>query len=72
MAKFFYNNISFLETFFEYYLLNIIVNVSFFSELNLEYYCEYYPEILLQVSLKQETKIDVRSHEIFSEKITRP
>ena len=72
MAKFFCNNISFLETFFEYYLLNIIVNVSFFSELNLEYYCEYYPEILLQVSLKQETKIDVTSHEIFSEKITRP
>ena len=72
MAKFFYNNISFLETFFEYYLLNIIVNVSFFSELNLECYCEYYPEILLQVSLKQETKIDVRSHEIISEKITRP
>ena len=62
----------FLETLFEYYLLNIIVNVSFFSELNLEYYCEYYPKILLQVSLKQETKIDVTSHEIFSEKITRP
>ena len=62
----------FLETLFEYYLLNIIVNVSFFSELNLEYYCEYYPEILPQVSRKQETKIDVRSHEIFSEKITRP
>ena len=29
---------------FEYYFLNI-----FFSDLKFEYYCEYYPEILLQV-----------------------
>ena len=42
----------FLETLFEYYFLNIIVNVNFFSDLKFEYYCEYYPEILLQVSLK--------------------
>ena len=42
----------FLENLFEYYFLNIIVNVNFFSDLKLEYYCEYYPEILLQVSLK--------------------
>ena len=49
MAK----NISgFLKTLFEYYFLNIIVNVNFFSDLKFEYYCEYYPEILLQVSLK--------------------
>ena len=49
MAK----NISgFLETLFEYYFLNIIMNVNFFSDLKFEYYCEYYPEILLQVSLK--------------------
>ena len=34
------------------YFLNIIVNVNFFSDLKFEYYCEYYPEILLQVSLK--------------------
>ena len=33
---------------FEYYFLNIIVNVN----LKFEYYCEYYPEVLLQVSLK--------------------
>ena len=52
--------------------LNIIVNVNFFGDLKFEYYCEYYPEILLQVSLKQETKIDGRGHEIFSEKITGP
>ena len=32
--------------------LNIIVNVNFFSDLKFKYYCEYYPEILLQVSLK--------------------
>ena len=32
--------------------LNIIVNVNFFSDLKFEYYCEYYPGILLQVSLK--------------------
>ena len=53
-----------------YFFLNIVVNVNFFSDLKFEYYCEYYPEILLQVSLKQETKIDGRGHEIFSEKIT--
>ena len=42
----------FLENLFEFYFLNIIVNVNFFSDLKFEYYCEYYPEILLQVSLK--------------------
>ena len=67
MAK---NIRGFLETLFEYYFLNIIVNVNFFSDLKLEYYCEYYPEILLQVSLKQETKIDERGHKISPETIT--
>ena len=62
----------FLENLFEYYFLNNIVNVNFFSDLKFEYYCEYYPEILLQLSLKQETKIDGKGHEIFSEKITGP
>ena len=33
---------------------------------------ERYPEILLQASLKLETKIDGRGHEIFFEKITGP
>ena len=61
MAK---NIRSFLENLFEYYFLNIIVNVKFFSDLKFEYYCEYYPETLLQVSLKQQTKIDGRGHEI--------
>ena len=42
----------FLVNLFEYYFLNAIVNVNFFSDLKFEYYCEYYPEILLQVSLK--------------------
>ena len=42
----------FLEKLYEYYFLNIIVNVNFFSDLKFEYYCEYYPEILLQVSLE--------------------
>ena len=46
MAK---NIRGFLENLFEYYFLNIIVNVNFFSDLKFEYYCEYYPEILLQV-----------------------
>ena len=49
MAK---NIRSFLENSFGYHIFNIIVNVNFFSDLKLEYYCEYYPEILLQVSLK--------------------
>ena len=55
----------FLESLFEYYLLNIIVNVNIFSHLKFEYYCEYYPEILLQKSFKWESKIDGRAHEIF-------
>ena len=49
MAK---NIRGFLENLFEYYFLNIIVNVNFFSDLKFEYHCKYYPEILLQVSLK--------------------
>ena len=62
----------FLENLFEYFFLNIIVNVNFCSDLKFEYYCEYYLEILLQVSFKQEIKIDGKGHEIFSKKITRP
>ena len=49
MAK---NIRGFLKNLFEYYFLNIVVNVNFFSDLKFEYYCDYYPEILLQVSLK--------------------
>ena len=30
-----------LENLFEYYFVNIFVNVSFFSDLKFEYYCEY-------------------------------
>ena len=48
MAK---NIRGFLENLFEYYFLNIIVNVKFFSDLKFECYCEYYPEILRQESL---------------------
>ena len=44
MAK---NIKGFLKNLFEDYLLNIIVNANFFSDLKFEYYCEYYPEILL-------------------------
>ena len=49
MAK---NIRGFLENLLEYYFLNIIVNVNFFSDLKFEYYCEYYLEIMLQESLK--------------------
>ena len=49
MAK---NIKEFLQNLFEYYFLNIAVNVNFFSDLKIEYYCEYYPEMLLQVNLK--------------------
>ena len=47
----------FLENLFEYYFLYIIVNVNFFSDLKFEYYCEYYPHILLQVSLDNKLKL---------------
>ena len=50
--------------------LNITVNVNFFSDLKFEYYCECYPEILLQVSYNKGTKINGTGYEIFSEKIT--
>ena len=49
MAK---NIRGFLENLFKCYFLNIIVNVNFFSDLKFEYHCEYYPEILLQESVK--------------------
>ena len=42
----------FLETLFEYYFSNFILNVNFFGGLKFEYYCEYYLEIQLQASLK--------------------
>ena len=48
----------FLENLFERDFLNFIVNVNFFSDSKFEYYCYYYPEILLHISRKQETKID--------------
>ena len=41
----------FLNNLFEYYFLNIIMNVNFFSDLKFEYSCEYYPKILLQVNV---------------------
>ena len=64
-----------LQFFWRLYLnffFNITVNVNFFSDLKFEYFCEFYPEILIQVSLKEETKIDGTGYEIFSEKITGP
>ena len=64
-----WQKIGILENLFEYYFLNIVANINFFSDLKFEYYCEYYFEILLQVSLKQEAKIDGRAHEIFSGKL---
>ena len=50
MAK---NIIDFLETLFEYYFLNIILNIIVnANHLKFKRYCQYYPEILLQVRLK--------------------
>ena len=50
MAK---NIRGFLKNLFEYYFLNFIVNINFFSALKFDYYYyEYYPEILLEVGLK--------------------
>ena len=46
------NSRGFLENLFDYYFLNIIMNVNFFSDLKFEYYCKYHSEILLEVSLK--------------------
>ena len=50
-----------IEVFWRLYLkiffFNIIVNANFFSDLKFEYYCEYYPEILLQLSLNSKLKL---------------
>ena len=59
----------FLKNLFEYYLLSIAVTVNFFNDFKFEFYHEYYPKILLQVSLKKETKINGRGHEMFSKKL---
>ena len=48
------------------------MTVTLFSHLKFEFYCEYYPEILQQVSFKSESKIDGRGHQIFSKKLTNP
>ena len=61
MAK----NRGFWTNLFEYSFVNIIVNVNFHSDLKFEYYCEYHPKILLQVSLK----ISERSMKYFSKKL---
>ena len=37
-----------MENLLESYFLNIIVNANFFNDLKFKYYCECYPEILLQ------------------------
>ena len=42
----------FLENLVEYHFLIIIMNVNLFSDLKFQYYCDYSPEILLQVNLK--------------------
>ena len=41
-----------LENLFEYYFLNISVNINFFSDLKFKHYREYNSEILLQVNHK--------------------
>ena len=42
----------YLENSFQCHFFDITVNVKFSSDLKFEHYCEYYAEILLQVSLK--------------------
>ena len=41
-----------LKNLLEYIFFNIIVNVNFFSDLEFEYYFEYFPEILIKETLK--------------------
>ena len=67
MAK---NVRGFLKNLFQYYFLNIIAKANLLSDLKFEYYCEYCPESLLQVSLKWETKINGTDHKIFFKNIT--
>ena len=50
--------IDFLETLFEYYFLNIILNVIVnVSHLKFKRYCQYYPEILYKSGLNKELKL---------------
>ena len=65
MKEFWYDKNSikdFLDNLSKHFFFNIVVNVNFF----VEYYCERNPEILLQISLKYETKTDGK------EKVTEP
>ena len=48
-------SLKFFMYLFIYLFLNIIMSANFFSDLKFEYCCDYYPEILLQESLKKET-----------------
>ena len=78
MAK---NCRGFLWGLFEYYFLNIFVNVDSFSDLKFEYYCEHYSEVLPQVSLNKKLKLmggvmkyflELLSHEIFRSMVSWP
>ena len=62
----------FLDNLFKYYFLKIIVNVNFFSDLKFENYCEYYPEILLQVPLNKKLKLMGGAFKYFLKKVTGP
>ena len=57
-----------MENLFQYYLLNVIVNVNFFSDLKLKYYCEYYP-MLLQNALNEKLKFMGGSMKYFPKKV---
>ena len=57
-----------MENLFQYYLLNVIVNVNFFSDLKLKYYCEYYP-MLLQNALNKKLKFMGGSMKYFPKKL---
>ena len=58
-----------MDNLFEFYFLNIIVNLNFFSDLKFEYYCEYYPEILLQDSLNKKLKLMGGAMKYFPKKL---
>ena len=68
MAK---NIRGFLENLFEYYFLNIIVNVNFCSDLKFECYCEYFLKYCYKKVLNKKLKLIGGAMKYVS-KITRP
>ena len=65
MAK----NRGFWRIYLNIIFLNIIVNVNFFSDLKIEYCCEYYPECCYKKTLNKKLKLSGGAKKYFPKKL---